>query len=191
MHIISAYMTITCEETVVSVYVCVQWLSHVQVFCDLMDCDPPGSSVLEFSRQAYWRGLPFPYSRGSPQPRDWTPISCTSCIGRWILYHCVTWEPQKNRWQVTIQNLFLQSMEKSVFSYIRTACQIKIYHFFEKLYHTDFIIWKFELLAQPETLSSSRVVTGHENVKMSTETLSIKCPLFLKINQNKTKKRDF
>lgn len=83
-------------------------------------------------------------------------------------------------------------MEIPVFLYIHTACQKKIYYFFEKLYHTDFVIfWKFELLAQTETLSSSRVVTGHENVKMSTETLSVECPLFLKINQNKTKKKAF
>ena len=24
--------------------------------------------------------------------RDWTCVSCISCIGRWILYHWVTWE---------------------------------------------------------------------------------------------------
>ena len=27
---------------------------------DPMDCSPPGSSVLEFSRQEYWNWLPFP-----------------------------------------------------------------------------------------------------------------------------------
>ena len=27
------------------------------------------------------------FSRGSSQPRDWTHISCVSCIGRWVLYH--------------------------------------------------------------------------------------------------------
>ena len=32
-------------------------------------------------------GCPF-LSRGSSQPRDRTKVSCTSCIGRWILYHC-------------------------------------------------------------------------------------------------------
>ena len=32
------------------------------------------------------------YSRGSPQPRDWTCISCVSCIDRCILYHRTTWE---------------------------------------------------------------------------------------------------
>ena len=61
-------MNITSEETVVSVYMCVQSLGHVQLFCDLMDCNPPGSSVLEFSRQAYWTGLPLPTSGGLPNP---------------------------------------------------------------------------------------------------------------------------
>ena len=31
-------------------------------------------------------------SRGSSQPRNWTRVSYISCIGRWILYHCATWE---------------------------------------------------------------------------------------------------
>ena len=26
-------------------------------------------------------------------PRDWTCISCVSCFGRWILYHCTTGRP--------------------------------------------------------------------------------------------------
>ena len=30
------------------------------ILCNPMDCSPPGSSVLEFSRQEYWSGLPFP-----------------------------------------------------------------------------------------------------------------------------------
>ena len=31
-------------------------------------------------------------SRESSQPRDQTRISCVSCIGRQVLYHCATWE---------------------------------------------------------------------------------------------------
>ena len=40
---------------------------------------------MEFSRQEYWSGLPF------PTPEAQTHISCVSCIGRQILYHCTTW----------------------------------------------------------------------------------------------------
>ena len=30
------------------------------MLCDTMDCSPPGSSVMGFSRQEYWSGLPCP-----------------------------------------------------------------------------------------------------------------------------------
>ena len=40
---------------------------------------------MEFSRQEYWSGLPF------PTPEAQTHISCVSCIGRQILHHCATW----------------------------------------------------------------------------------------------------
>ena len=35
---------------------------------DLMNYSPPGSSVLEFSRQEYWSGLPFPSPGDLPDP---------------------------------------------------------------------------------------------------------------------------
>ena len=36
-------------------------------------------------------------SRGSSWPRDQTDISCVFCIGRWLLYHCATWEALSSR----------------------------------------------------------------------------------------------
>ena len=33
-----------------------------------MDCSPPASSSMEFSRQEYWRHLPFPSSGNLPNP---------------------------------------------------------------------------------------------------------------------------
>ena len=36
--------------------------------CDPMDCSPPGSSVMGFSRQEYWSGLPFPSPGDLPYP---------------------------------------------------------------------------------------------------------------------------
>ena len=35
---------------------------------DPMDCNPPGFPVLEFSRQEYWSGLPFPTPGDPPDP---------------------------------------------------------------------------------------------------------------------------
>ena len=42
---------------------------------------------MEFSRQEYWSGVPFPTPGDLPDPRDQTHISCISCIGRQILNH--------------------------------------------------------------------------------------------------------
>ena len=46
---------------------------------------------MKFSRQGYWRGCYFLFQEIF-SPRDRTRISCISCIGRQILYHCTTWE---------------------------------------------------------------------------------------------------
>ena len=42
---------------------------------------------MEFSRQEYWSGLPFPSPEDSSQPRDRTSVSYISCIERRVLYH--------------------------------------------------------------------------------------------------------
>ena len=57
--------------------------------CDLMDHQATLS--MEFSRQEYCSGLPFPTPRDLPVPRI-EPVSWISCIGRQILYHCANWE---------------------------------------------------------------------------------------------------
>ena len=36
--------------------------------CDPLDYSPPGSSSMEFSRQEYWCGLPFPSPGDLPNP---------------------------------------------------------------------------------------------------------------------------
>ena len=77
----------TLESEWVSVCVC-------PTLCDLMECSPPGSSAQGIfqARILGWVAIfPTPADRSS-QPRDWIHVSCVSCIGRWILYHCTTWE---------------------------------------------------------------------------------------------------
>ena len=58
-----------------------QSLIRVQL-CDPMDCSTPGSSVRGISqvRILVWDAISF--SRGSPQPKVQTHVSCISCIGR-------------------------------------------------------------------------------------------------------------
>ena len=46
---------------------------------------------MEFSRQEYWSHLSFPPPGDFPHPGIET-VSCISCAGRQILYHCATWE---------------------------------------------------------------------------------------------------
>ena len=67
-------------------------LQSCLTLCDLMDSSPPGSSVhgISQARTLEWIAMPSP--RGSSRPRDQTQVSCVSCIGRQILYHCTTGE---------------------------------------------------------------------------------------------------
>ena len=62
--------------------------------CDPMDCSLPGSSVHGISQARILEWVAISFSMGSSLPRDQTPISCISCIGRHILYCCITWEPR-------------------------------------------------------------------------------------------------
>ena len=49
---------------------------------------------LGLPRQEYWSELLFPPPRGSSQPRDWTHVFYSPCIGRRVLYPWATWEVQ-------------------------------------------------------------------------------------------------
>ena len=54
-----------------------------------MGCSPPGFSIHGIFQARILEWVSISSSRGSSWPRDTTWISC---IGRWILYHCATWE---------------------------------------------------------------------------------------------------
>ena len=53
----------------------------------LEDCSPQGSSSHGISQARILDWGTISYSKGSSWPRDQTHVSCTSCIGRQILYH--------------------------------------------------------------------------------------------------------
>ena len=55
-------------------------------------CDPPGSSVHGILQVRILEWVAISSSKGSSQPRSRTQVSCVSYIGKWILYHCATWE---------------------------------------------------------------------------------------------------
>ena len=50
------------------VYVCVLVTQSYPTFCGPLDCSPPGSSVMGFSRQEHWSELPFPSPGDHPNP---------------------------------------------------------------------------------------------------------------------------
>ena len=64
--------------------------------CDPLDCSLPdySSSVHGIFKSTIWERVAISSSRGSSWPMDQTCISCISCIGRQILYHCASWEAQ-------------------------------------------------------------------------------------------------
>ena len=55
----------------VCVCVCVRTRARAQscpILCDPMDCNPSGPLSMEFPRQEYWSGLPFPPPGDLPNP---------------------------------------------------------------------------------------------------------------------------
>ena len=69
----------------------VEPLSHVHLFCDLIGCGPPGSSVhgILQARIMEWIGLPFPPSGDLPDPE----IELASpALAERFFYHYTTWE---------------------------------------------------------------------------------------------------
>ena len=63
--------------------------------CDAMDHSLPGSSVHGILQARILEWLAISCSRRSSQASDQTCFSCISCISRWILYHCTTWEAKR------------------------------------------------------------------------------------------------
>ena len=49
-----------------AIHMCVLVTQSCLTLCDPMDCNPPGSSVHEFSKQEYWSQLLFPSPGGLP-----------------------------------------------------------------------------------------------------------------------------
>ena len=62
--------------------------------CSPMDYSLPDSSVHGIFQAEVLELVVISSSRGSSWSKDRTPISCVSCIGKWILYHCTIWEVQ-------------------------------------------------------------------------------------------------
>ena len=78
---------------------CAQLLHVCLSLCDLMSYSPPGSSVHEILQARILEWVVMPSSRESSCPRDWTQVSCSSCIAGWFFTSQLPGKP----------NLFLTS----------------------------------------------------------------------------------
>ena len=77
-------------------------LSHVWLFATPRTVAHQAPLFMEFSRQEHWSRLPFP----PPGIYQAQRVSCTSCIGRQILYHTVPLgSPCNNyKWIISFKN---------------------------------------------------------------------------------------
>ena len=99
------------QEVSSCLYMHAKLLQSCPTLCDPMDCSLPGSSVHGVLQARILEWVIIPFSRGSSRPRDQTCVSCISCIGRWILYHCATWE-------APILHLILAKSQKTSLRYV-------------------------------------------------------------------------
>ena len=80
-------------ETGMRVCVCVCVSAQLcPTLCNPKDCSPPGSSVHVIFQARILEWVTISYSTGYSPLRDRTCNSRISCAGRWILFHCATWE---------------------------------------------------------------------------------------------------
>ena len=76
--------------------------------CDPVDSSPPGSSVHGISQAGILAWIAISFSRRSSQPRDRAHVSY---IGRWVLYHCATWEALRRIYTLKESDLRATSIE--------------------------------------------------------------------------------
>ena len=61
-------------------FMCLKSLQSCPTLCIPMDCSQPGSSVHGILQARILEWVAMPSSRGSSPPRDWTRVSCSSCV---------------------------------------------------------------------------------------------------------------
>ena len=96
--------------------------SHVRLFATPWTVAHQAPLSMGFPRQEYWSGFPFLPPGDLPDPGMELAISYVSCIGRWGLYQCITWEAhyydKQYLWSVdcvwaTMPNMYITSQKSS------------------------------------------------------------------------------
>ena len=92
-------------------------LSHVQLFANFWTASsqvPLSMGILEWVAVSFFRGF--------SQPRDQTYSSHVSRIGRWILYHCATWEARFKQLVQFSRSVMSDSLRPHESQHARTPC---------------------------------------------------------------------
>ena len=119
-------------------------------------------------------------SKGFSLPRDRTHISCVSCIGRWILHYCTTWEVvrtirnrlcgnyQEINYTTELLHLCLSPLLshyiKNIAKKLWEWCCVKIHG----VHSATAIIWLCFLTGK-QTNKKKKARYGHENILTTTQ----------------------
>ena len=103
-----------------------------------MDGSPPGPSIHKILQARVLEWVAISFSRGSSWPRDRTYVSCVSCIGRPVLYHCTPWEAWLNLRQMRV------SQCRTSFVFPTFAAKESVKHSFQFTYtgRTKRVEWR-------------------------------------------------
>ena len=129
IHFVNNLISAVCETVVHVCSVAQSW----PTLWDPMDCSPPGSSVhgIFLAGILEWVAI-----RGSSWPRDRTWVSCSSYVGRHVLYCWTTGEALVRPYSFSIPNVC------SFFFFISFARYMSIWFVLLKSYHLFLFIFR-------------------------------------------------
>ena len=131
-----------------------QKVEATKSFVTPTDYSPPDLPVhgITQARILEWAAISYP--RGFSWPRDLTHISCNSCFGRQILYHCTNWEashPQKSTYH-SISFIWISGAGK--FRIQKTDC-LELERAEKAMApHSSTLAWKIAWMEEPGRLQS-------------------------------------
>ena len=131
---------------------CVLVAQSCSTLCNPMDCSPLGSSVhgLVWERILEWGAIPF--SRGSSQPRDQTPVFCLQ--NNRFMYGWESWTIKKaEHWRTDVFELWCwrrllrvpwtaRRSNQSILKEISPGCSLEGLMLKLKLQYFDHLMWK-------------------------------------------------
>ena len=105
-----------------------------------MDCSLPGSSIHGILQARILECIAIFFSRGSSRPRDWTFVSCISCLGRQILYHWTTWETLPSVKSILILSFIVLIFAWNISNFLEVISSL--FHSIVFIYFIEFVIGK-------------------------------------------------